>query len=773
MPKKKESEKEKEYKGEITALSLPVADPERPDKSYVPEGFDTVEEYLEDLRETYKNDLEADMDNREAALEDKKFAAGEQWDPEVLRQRQGLPCLTIDTISQFTAQVVGDWRLNKVAVKVLPAEAGDQDIADIRADLIRSIETKSRASRVYDNAFESMVQCGDGAFRIGVQYSGNDVFDQEIVLLPIDDCLSVVWDRLSVDPTGRDATHCFVDDLLPEKEFKRRWPEEDPSLLRDEDKRMLSQEGWCDNKIVRVTEHWRMIERPQTLVLFEDGAIFPFDGEEVSPEIMDAVMAKHGKPVKARVAPCTYAQMHLVTGHAILAGPYEWKLDRLPIIRMVGRVVTVADKRVRHGLVRKMKDPARLRNFFRSVAAEQLGYAPKSKWIATESAVEGREDSFRKAHLTRDPLLIVNDDTVIGQDIQRIDPPQIEAALLNEAQVNTQDMKDVTGIHDASLGIRSNETSGKAIQTRQREGDIANITYYDNGNAAVLEAGDVMNQLIGQIYDGTRIVRIIGEDESTKLVNINDPNDPNSPNIATGKYDTAMSTGASYTTRRVEAAESMMNAIQVYPELMSIAGDLVVKAQDWPGADELAERLLKTVPPQLLSDKEKQERGDQPDFNAIMQEQAMLQEQMQKAMQELQKLQQENLMLKTKDAADERKAAIESKKLEIERFKAETDRLEAYAAVLKVQEEQKLKAFEQQAHLHEMAHTQEMDMVDRVRNLDQDEHSRDMDEHTKDMDVVDRISDAENSAADRDERAQDRAAQAEAQKQKASSDKKN
>lgn len=704
-PKKKKKDAASE--GEITALSLPVKDPEQPDKSYVPEGFDTVEEYLDDLRETYKLDLEADMDNREAALEDKKFAAGEHWDPEVLRQREGLPCLTIDTISQFTAQVVGDWRMNKISVKVLPAEDGDQEVADIRADLIRTIETKSRATRVYDDAFESMIQCGDGAFRVGVQYAGNDVFDQDIVIQPIDDALSVVWDRLSVDPTGRDATHCFVDDKLPQKEFARRWPECDPSLLRDEDRRMLSATGWLDTDTVRVTEHWRMIEREKMLVLFEDGTIYALEGEP-EPEAIDAFVKAHGKPIRTRLAPCLYAQMHLVTGHKILAGPYEWKMDRLPIIRMVGRVVTVGDKRVRHGIVRKMKDPARLRNFFRSVAAEQLGYAPKAQWLATESSVEGREDAFRKAHLTRDPLLIYNDD---AEPPERIDPPKIEAALLNEAQVNTQDMKDVTGIHDASLGIRSNETSGKAIETRQREGDIANLTYYDNGNAAVLEAGDVINQLIGQIYDGTRIIRIIGDDESNKLVKINDPMDPNSPNIATGKYDVAISTGASFTTRRAEAAEAMMNAIQVYPELMSIAGDLVVKAQDWPGADELAERMLKTVPPQLLSDEEKQKRGDQPDFQAIMQEQAMMQEQMQKAMQELEKLQQENLMLKTKEAIESKRLDIEAKKLEIERFEAETNRLEAYADVIKAKEDSDLKKVEQQAHLHEAAHTQAMDVA--------------------------------------------------------------
>jgi hypothetical protein len=698
--------------GELTALSLPEANPKEPEKSYVPEGFESVEDYLKDVRETYSLDLEADDDNRTAALEDKKFVAGEQWDPRVLQARDGLPCLTINTIPQFIGQLVGDWRTNKIAVKVLPAETGDKNIADVRSDLIRSIETASRADRVFNSAFESMTICGDGNFRVAVQYAAEDVFDQEIMLQPIDDALSVVWDRLSIDPTGRDATHCFVDDVLPLKEFTRRWKDHDPSTLSTRETKPLESEGWLDTKTVKVTEHWRMIERKKLLVMFEDGSIHAFD-EDTDVNKLDQFVETHGPVTRTRLAPCLYAQMHLVTGFAILAGPYEWKLNRLPIIRMAGRTVSVGERKVRYGLVRFMKDAARLRNFWRSVAAEQLGYAPKAQWIATESAVEGREEALRKAHMTRDPLLVVNDEAIIGTNIQRIEPPPMQMALLNEAQVNTQDMKDVTGIHDASLGIKSNETSGRAIMARQREGDIASLTFYDNGNAAVLEAGDVINQLIPQIYDGTRIIRIIGEDESTKLVKINDPNDPSSPDLSVGKYDVAITTGASYTTRRVEAAEAMMEAIQVYPELMQIAGDLVVKAQDWPGSQELAERLIKTIPPQLLSDKEKAEVGNQPDMQALMQQQAQVGEQLQQAMQELQKLQQENQTLKLK-------ADIEAKKLEIDEYKAETDRLSAYAQVLKAGDEMEIKRLEVEAHqeleAHEQEHEQKMGVAQLLQN---------------------------------------------------------
>lgn len=611
------------------------------DKNYVPEGFDSVEEFLCDMRNQYQLDVDYDRTNRDAALDDKKFSAGEQWDPIVLEQRKGLPCLVINSIPQFTAQLVGDWRESRKAIKVVPSNDEDTDVASIRGDLIRSIEMQSRADRVYDSSFESLVQCGDGAFRVNVEYARDNVFDQDIFIRPIEDSLSVVWDRYSVDPTGRDAKHVFVDDRIPKKEFEAKWPDHtDDPLITDDLLDKISMIGWVDNDSYRITEYWRLIERKRLLGLFENGKVF-----EITAENQDALVAENGYPMRTRVSWCSYAQMHLVTGFCILAGPYEYRLNRVPIVRMSGRVVNVGGRRVRYGLVRFMKDAVRMKNFWRSVAAEQLGYAPKSQWIANERAVEGREDKIRKAHLSRDPLLVVNDEAVIGQDIQRLDPPAPQAAILNEAAVNAQDMKDVTGIHDASLGVRSNETSGRAIQARQREGDIASLTFYDNANAAVLEAGDVINQLIPQIYDGTRVVRIIGEDEQMKFQRVNDPMDPNAVDLAVGMFDVALTTGTSYTTRRVEAAQAMMDAIQVWPQLMTVAGDLVARAQDWPGADKIAERLEQTM------------QGPQIDPA-----------EMQKLQQQLQQLQMENATLKIQNQN-------KMGELEIKGYDAETKRI--------------------------------------------------------------------------------------------------
>lgn len=631
------NEKEEERTDGGLIASYPVEG--KVDEKYVPEGFDSVEDFLKDMREQYEADLDFDRVNREQALDDKKFAAGEQWDPIVLEQRKGLPCLVINNIPQFTAQLVGDWRESRKAIKVVASNDEDVDIASVRGDLIRTIEMQSRAPRVYDSAFESLVQCGDGAFRVSVEYLRDDVFDQDAFIRPIEDCLSTVWDRYSVDPTGRDARRVIVNDRIDKKEYKQKWPDKTPDAL-DCENLVSNLTGWVDDSSYQLSEYWRLIERQRLLALFQNGKIFQIDDKN-----MEELIDKYGPPVKTRVAWCSYAQMHLVTGFAILSGPYEYSLTRLPIIRMSGRVTNIGGRRIRYGLVRFMKDAARLKNFWRSVAAEQLGYAPKAKWIAPESAVEGREEAFRKAHQSRDPLLIYNDGAEAPPTL--IPPPPVEASLLQEAATNAQDMKDVTGIHDASLGIRSNEVSGRAIQARQREGDVASLTFYDNADAAVLEAGDVINQLIPQIYDGTRTILLIGEDESQKFVRVNDPMNPESVDLSTGKYHVALATGTSYSTRRVEAAQSMMDAIQVWPQLMQIAGDLVVKAQDWPGADKIAERL--------------EQAASQGQIDP---------QQVQEMQQALQKLQVENMTLKL----EQKNKAGE---LSIDQYNAVTQRIRA------------------------------------------------------------------------------------------------
>lgn len=649
-------------------------------EKYVPEGYESQEKYIAYATKTYEADMRYDKENREWALEDLQFLAGDQWDPTVKKDREDAfrPCLTINVLPQFVGQVIGDRRLNKTAIKVRPLKDGTNEVAEVRSGLIKSIELYSRAERVYDAACEDQVGCGISNFRIDLEYAGNDVFDQDILIRHIPNPLSVVWDRMSVDPTGRDARHCFVTDLLPRDVYEKQFPDY-PCPTGFTDESLTQRSDWWDGDAVRLTEFWELIDKPATFAMMHDGDVKDVTGKD--PAEYEEFLWRHpvtGAP-KVRESFRTYARMHLVTGFAVLTEAYELPLSRLPIIRVEGRIIRVGDDRVRFGLVRFAKDSQRLKNYWRSVAAEVLALAPKAQWHGPADAFEGREEAWSRTHLTGQGPLIWNKNASVPP--QRVDPPQVPVALLQEAQLNQQDIKDTTGIHDASLGVRSNEVSGVAINARKQEGDVATVIYHDNLNHAIQEGGDVINQLIPIAYDATRTIRVVGEDDKHKLMKINDPEDENSPDITQGKYDVMVETGPSFSTQRAEAVDGMLKLFQTSPELMTVFLDILTKNLDWPGAHEMSERARKMPQIKQFLDEDEGEggaEGGEPSEEEMMQMLQMQQQQEQAAKEQAIKDEALELELRQERAKAEQ-AEMDAKTAAQKARQAEADALTAEA----------------------------------------------------------------------------------------------
>lgn len=564
----------------------------------IPEGYASVAEFLREARERFQEGVDADRDNREMALDDQKFIANEQWDEQVkaARLRKGRPCLTTNTLPQYLGQVVGDMLMNRPSIKVRPAEDGDKEIAEARQGIIRFIENQSNAEQVYVGAGESQVGCGIGHFRVRTVYSNDDSFDQDIRIEGIPNPFAVVWDAYSVEPTGADARFCFVAEEMPRKAFEAEYPDAQSSdlsvpLLGD----------WATKDTVRVTEYWVMKEVKRTLALIQRAPDAQPSIEDVT-EADDATLAlivrdAAGKP-RTREKLVSRACMYLITGNDILAGPVEYAIKRFPIFKVTGRTQQVGERIYRYGLIRNAKDPIRLKNLSRSSAAEWISMAPKQQWLL-HSSDKDQANRFRNAHKSGDPVL---EWSGVSKP-ERIDPPSMPAALFQEAQFYDQDIKDVTGLHDASLGMKSNETSGKAILARERQGDTATAMYQFNLKAAIRECGRVINDLIPVVFDTARTLVALGEDGVPKQLRVNDPQSPEGHiDLKTGKYDIEIETGPSYSTRRVEAAESMMAFIQAVPNAAAIAGDLIASAQDWPDADKIAARLRKGLPPGMAED---------------------------------------------------------------------------------------------------------------------------------------------------------------------------
>jgi hypothetical protein len=610
-------------------------------KPKVPKGYKDEAEFCEEVRELFQQGVDFDRENRDEAEADLRFLAGDQWDDEARKARAGKPMLTINDLPQKVAQVVGDMRINRPAIRVRPAEDADKDLAEIREGLIRAIERDSDAQGVYIATGENQVACGIGNFRITLGHADDAGFERDIRFQQITDPFGVVWDPFSVERTGKDAEWCFVVDYWPRKKFEAAYGKDTPSELEVP---ASDRAGWYDRDQVRVCEFWRMNREEAMYARLASGATVEVEQSPTSPGVY-AHVVRGGKGKKLRDLPAPvavdedgepmvrkgerkYACMYLMTGHAILSGPHELPVPRLPIIRAQGWVINVREKRVRFGLVRFARDSYRLRNYWRSKSAEMLALAGNGKWILNERA-EGDQDAFREGYASDDPVLTYSGET----PPQFVGPPTLNSAVLQESQICTQDIKDTTGLHDASLGIQSNETSGKAILARQREGDVSSYIYHDNLQAAISEGGRVADALIPLCYDTMRTIRIVGEDETTKVQRVNDPADPNSVDLNRGRYDIVVETGPSYSTRRTEAAESMAQFFQVVPAAAQAAGDLFAKAQDWPMAQEIGERLKKTLKPQLTEGEDELTPEQEQQRATAMQEQAQQQALQQQAVQ--------------------------------------------------------------------------------------------------------------------------------------------
>jgi hypothetical protein len=185
--------------------------------------------------------------------------------------------------------------------------------------------------------------------------------------------------------------------------------------------------------------------------------------------------------------------------------------------------------------------------------------------------------------------------------------------MVEGLQLAAQEMKEVTGIYDASLGQRSNETSGKAIQARQHEGDVGSYVYIENFSRAIKHTGRIVLDLIPNIYDAPRVIRIVGEDGKVDLVNINQQVaiDHILNDVTVAAYDVALDQGPSYSTKREEAREGMLTFLQQAPTAAPVVLDLIADAQDWPNADKFSQRLKTLLPPQIQA-QEAQESGEQP-----------------------------------------------------------------------------------------------------------------------------------------------------------------
>lgn len=668
---------------------------------------------VERAKERFQQSMDVEAEQRADMNDDTKFVrlgGTYQWDQAAVNSRQMIgqerPILTINRIVAFNNQVINEIRQNKPDIKIRPCDDNaDVETAEIFQGIIRNIESQSNASIAYETAAMQMVDGGLGYFRIIPQYVTDDAWEQELVFKRIPDFNSVGLDVNSKEPDGSDSRWGWVMEEIPRDDFEEQYPEE----TRGWEASGATENDWINKKTVRVLEYCEKKETPEEINLLADGRVLW--SSELQPT--DTAIVSKRKSKRTTIIWCKIGADTVLEKTEL---PIKW----IPIIPCIGNEVWADGKRTIYSLTRHGRSPQQLYNYQSSCEAEYLALSPLSPFMASIEAVTGYESDYQSANRSPVSVLFYNAYDDAGRPLpkpERQQPAQVPTGIVNAKQAAIDDIKAALGIFDAALGANPNSQSGKAVLSLQRQASQGTFHYSANMARSIQHAGRILIDWIPKVYDTERIMRILGEDGEVDHVKISpDIQGAKSEqqteageiqkiyNLQVGRYDVVADVGTSYATKRQESADSMMNLVQSYPQIMPIAGDLIVKNLDWAGADAIADRMKKMLPPQL---QEQPEGTETPEMQQAAQQANQMADQMQHMSQEIARL------------SDERE--LKERELQIKWYDAETKRLTALAGSEPAPTEPDMIALEK--------HASDMADADHARNLAiiQQHHQMNMD----------------------------------------------
>ncbi len=569
------------------------------------------------------------------AMEDHDFISGRQWDPDLKDKRteQQQPCMVFNHMRQFVENVTGEYQRNSQNIAVRPVGAntttmknmtGDKDyeIAVVVQGLVEDIERSSKATRAYVRALTTSVRGGIAYLRVDVRYSDRSVFDQEIRITNISDWQRVYYDtRVLKEPLFEGAEWAAVTHSISRMEFINRYGEDKLPAPNQGIFDLVSGQGGDspinvteegsskEEEMVEIVEYFEMETHKKTMVQLADGKI---EEKEKIMDVLDELEAGGNGVVREREMMRLVPVWRLMTASGILEGPVELQCSRIPIVPVQGILMETSQGVELESLPHHAKDPQREYNLWRSVASEQVAASPSPRLVVHTEQIQANRELWEDY---RGPRSV----QPYGGD-PKLPPPHViggVAAGVAEMQVaasSQEEIKSAMGIYSTSLGARSNERSGKAIAARHQQSATGTSRFVENLTEAIEEVGSIIMEYIPHVYTEERVVRVVAPDEVEDHVKINEQVlDQDTGNMVVVrdlgqyKYDMRVKAEANMDSRREKALETMSMILQTSPETGQYLLDLVVQMLDVPLADKAAARIRRTLPPKLLSVKERQQ----------------------------------------------------------------------------------------------------------------------------------------------------------------------
>lgn len=585
------------------------------------------EKLITKAQKQFKVWLDWEGNFRRSFEQDVRFANGDadnrwQWEDAMLQARDAdaAPSMTINMTLIHCLLIQNDIKKNPPAIMVRPTGGGaTAKSAEINGGLIREISRASDATNIYLKASETLIQGGVGYWRVLTEYEDENSFDQVIRIRSVRNAMCVAMDPEAKEPSGADANWGIIFEDVKNDDLKEEYEKYKDQIGATNAVSMTGQNrtDWVNEDHTRVAE-WYQREK------FEDQLL----GYEIEGQPQTAFMSEiEDKDILQRILADVNTQKRKVTrtkicwykifGDKIVDYREVPGRKYIPIVRVVGQETIINGQLDRKGMVRNLKDPQRNMNYWVSAGAMQVALQTNIPWVGPAKAFENIKqwETANRARYAYLPYNHLDDNGDPIPEPKRTPPPILAPAYISGIQIASQQFKDISGQHEATQGKPGQEVSGVAIDSRKVQGETATYHFPSALAQGVAHTGRIIVDMIPQVYDTKRMIRISNLDLSQTDVQV-DPNAPQAHqegekpdeenatiavwNPAIGRYEVEAEAGPDYATQREWTVDTMGKILAQNKDLWTIVGDLFVENMDFPGAEEMAERIRRTINPAVM-----------------------------------------------------------------------------------------------------------------------------------------------------------------------------
>lgn len=483
---------------------------------------------IQEIKKLVNEADEASKTVRDRIKTDINFSSsvGDQWlDDDTTVRGASRAKFQFPLIPTYISRIVGGYSANPFSIKLEPLDTSAQADTDKLQEKICEIEQNSGGKNLYQSVLANSVACGYGYLCIttDVDKTGEEVIEIQAIRNP----LAILYDPMSQAIDGHDAEYAIHQEDIAKDKAKRLYPDFDSETIEDG----ILWNSRTDQSVPIITV-WKINEK---------GTV-------------DVVKTVGNKIV------------HEVT----------LEIDRIPVVPVHGETVlkTTSGMIEYVGITHRAIDASRLLNYVGSLSAERLALSPKANYLVDATSIVEHKKMWEQANVMNFPALPYDSYDKSGRQLP---PPQKQ-----DTAIDIGDISNLNNLYSDSVaniigipleGIVENHSIKTAEETitRQRNSESVLAVYYENLSSSIKSVGEILLQLIHQVYDGMK-----------KLNNV--------------KLD--VSSGPLLATLRKEKLRHYISISSLLPEYKVILAPKMLECMD--GADEELIEQAKAVSVMLL-----------------------------------------------------------------------------------------------------------------------------------------------------------------------------